>query len=86
MHDTCETTDKIYIINNYRRYSKDDVVFTFRVYGREYAVIRTTLNWGKPVLSNIEDSAADWDFHIYTSLDEVRTYVRKLKQLEGRKF
>lgn len=81
MEDTNQT---VFIIDTYNKYSSDNIVSVFKVHDREFAIKQTTLEWGKPQLSAIEDQ--DEYFHIYNTLEEAREYVRTLKKLEASKL
>lgn len=81
MEDTKQT---VFIVDVYSKYANERVIFTFFINGREYAVKETTLEWGIPVISSIEESAAQPYFKLYNTLEEAKEYVRQLKQLEGR--
>ena len=73
----------VFIVDNYKKYTKDKVIFTFFINGHEYSVKEVPLVWGVPQLSSIEEDLAQPYFKLYNTLDEVKEYVKQLKQLEG---
>ena len=79
-----KNTAKVYIIDLYNKYDKDEIVLTFKINGRNWAIKKVSLNWGRPELSSIEENEDPYlYFQIYETLDEAREYVKKIKHLEG---
>lgn len=79
--------DKVYIIDLYNKFSKDEIISTFLINGRRWAIKKVSLQWGKPKLSAIEESEDPYlYFHLFNSLEEAEDYIRKLKKIEGVKF
>lgn len=79
-----ENMAKVYIVDLYNKYDKDEIVLTFKINGRDWAIKKVSLNWGRPELSSIEESEDPYlYFQIYETLDEAQQYVKQIKHLEG---
>jgi len=77
----------VYIVDTYSKYENDDVVELFNVNSHWYAIKRVQLNFGRPILSNIEKNENEYlQYHIYEDVEEAKAYVRALKYWEGRHF
>ena len=77
----------VFIIDTYSRFEQDNIIDIFSINSHWYAIKKVQLNFGKPILSNIEKNEDNsLYFHIYESLDDARKYVRQIKHLEGVKF
>ena len=73
-----ESTNTVYIIDLYDRFTKDKVISTFRINGRWWAIKEVSLLWGVPQLTKIEDD--DYiSFHLYNTLDEAKAYIKQIK-------
>ena len=82
-----ENTAKVYIIDLYNKYDKDEIVLTFKINGRDWAIKKVSLNWGRPELSSIEESEDPYlYFQIYETLDAAKAYVNSIKKIEGVKL
>ena len=78
---------KVYIIDLYNKYDKDEIISTFKINGRWWAIKKVELNWGRPQLSSIEENEDPYlNFQIYETLDAAKAYVSSIKRLEGVKF
>lgn len=73
----------VFIIDIYDKFSLDKIISTFKINNREYCIKEVCLNWGTPILSNIEEDIEQPYFKLYNTLDEAKKYVKRLKQLEG---
>lgn len=75
----------VYIIDVYNNHLQpENICFTFKLNNREYCVRKCTLFWGRPELGYIDDEFLY--FRLYSTLDEAREFVKKLKQLEGVRY
>lgn len=72
----------VFVIDLYNKYSSDKVVDIFNLNGRWWAIKEVNLIWGIPQLSSIEEDSP-MSFQIYNTIDEAKTFVRKIKSLEG---
>ena len=77
-----EMNQKVYIIDVYNKYTKDRVMKVFRLYGREYCIKEVELNFGRPILSSIEEDDESINFYLYDTLNEAEKYVEQIKNIE----
>lgn len=80
------TSNTVFLIDIYNRFSSDKVISTFKINNREYCIKEVELMWGTPILNSIEEDAEQPYFKLYNTLDEAKEYVKQLKQLEGVRF
>lgn len=73
---------KVYIIDIYNKYTRDKVIEVFRLYGREYCIKEVELNFGRPILSSIEEDNESINFYLYNTLEEAEQYVSQIKNIE----
>lgn len=80
------TSNTVFLIDIYNKFSSDKVISTFKINNREYCIKEVELMWGAPILNSIEEEAEQPYFKLYNTLDEAKEYIRQLKQLEGARF
>lgn len=77
----------VYIVDDYSRFDSDDVVEVFNINSRWWAIKRVQLDFGRPILSNIEKSSDEYlTYHLYDTIEEARTFLHSLKRYEGAKL
>ena len=79
--------DKVYIIDLYNKFSSDEIVSTFKINNRWWAIKKVSLEWGKPQLSSIEEEENPYiNFYLFNTLEEAKEYVHTIKSFEGSRF
>ena len=79
-----EINTTVFIIDVYNKFSNDKIISVFKINGNWYCIKEVELNFGKPILSSIEESEDKYlNFHLYNTVEEARQYIQKIKQLEG---
>lgn len=81
-----ERINTVFIIDTYNKFCGDKIIATFSVNGRWFAIKEVSLEWGIPQLNSIEEEAELPYFKLYSTSDEAKKYIRKLKRLEGTRF
>lgn len=79
--------NKVYIVDLYNKFSNDEIISKFKLNGRWWAIKKVKLDWGHPILTSIEENEDPYlHFHLYNTLEEAKSFIHKLKQLEGTRF
>lgn len=74
----------VYVIDTFSKYEKDDVVDLYNINSQWWAIKRVRLDFGRPILSNIEKSSDKYlTFHLYDTIEEAQTFLHSLKRYEG---
>lgn len=73
----------VFIIDVYDKYTRDRIIKTFKLYGRDYCIKEVELDFGKPILSSIEEASDESiKFYLYNTIEDAEKYISKLKQIE----
>lgn len=74
-----------YIIDTYSRFHKNtDVCMVFTLYSKWYCIRKITqLEWGQPIFEEKDLDDEYTNYHLFSTLDEAKLYVRSLRKLEG---
>lgn len=79
-----QTSNTIFLIKPYNPYiapaANETVHYIYQVNGNKYAVVETTLNWGKPELGLSIEEEDDYGYYFYKSFDEAMDFVKLLKE------
>jgi hypothetical protein len=78
----------VYVIDTYSKIrNNDDVCFTFSLYNREYCLRKVEeLEWGQPVFKNQSIEEEHPYYYIYSTIDEAKAFIRKMKRIEGTRY
>lgn len=85
-----ENNDKqsAFIIDTYSKFrNNNDVCMTFSLYNKWYCVRKIDeLEWGQPVFKDQSIEEEHPYYHVYSSLDEAKVFIRKMKRFEGMRY
>ena len=78
-----DTSTTVFIIDTYNKYQdNENCKLVFNLHGHDYCIREVSLEWGKPVFPE-KDWEYDFNYHLYSSFEEARHYVSRLKRLNG---
>ena len=81
------TKQTVYIIDSYSAFdNNENVCMTFLLYNNWYCIREINkLEWGEPIFKEKRMDDTSY-YYIYSSLEEAKEFIHKLKQLEGKKI
>lgn len=60
--------------------ANETIHYVYRINDRQYAIVETILNWGKPELGLSIEEQDDYGYYFYKSLDDAMDFVKLLKE------